>query len=165
MIKIFGAKGYIKNVDTFLKEVKKFAEKNKIIIQVFNADKIFGKKHIISAYEHAKRARNNKTNTTNSLDMEIMLYAAGERQLKHAIPKIGVKQGDSNIGVVFIGKSNRLIKDFLKEMNLKRDDKVLEGNKNTLMEFGLTKKEIDTVTVEKYGDLILEKVAMVDIIK
>ena len=34
-----------------------------------------------------------------------------------------------------------------------------------LKKFGIDKTEIDTVAKDKYGDLILEKVAMVDIIK
>lgn len=165
MMKIFGAKGNIKNVDVFLKEIKKFSEENKIVIQVFNADKIYGKKHLISAYEHAKRAMKYKTNTTNSIDMEIMLYAAGERQLKHAIPKMGIKKGQKNFGIIFIKGSDKIIEKFLKKFSLKKDDKILEGNKNTLKKFGLKQEEIDTVTKDKYQDLILEKVAMVDIIK
>jgi len=50
-------------------------------------------------------------------------------------------------------------------LNLEKDDKVLEGDENTLKSFGLNEMELRTVTKAKYGDLILEKVAMVDIIK
>ena len=49
---------------------------------------------MISAVEHAIRAFERKTNTTNSLEKEIILYASGERQLKLAIPKIGIKKGN-----------------------------------------------------------------------
>ena len=94
MYKIIGAKGHISNIDDFLKKINNFCNKNSIIIQVFNAEIIFGRNHILSAYKHAKRAFEQKTNTTNSLAMEILLYASGERQLKLAIPKIGVKKGD-----------------------------------------------------------------------
>ena len=75
----------------FLKIIGGYASKNNLIIQVFNADMIYGKNHIISAVEHAKRAMERKTNTTNSLEKEILLYASGERQLKHAIPKWELK--------------------------------------------------------------------------
>ena len=63
MIKIIGAKGNIKDVDDFLKKVESFASKNSLRIQVFNSDLIYGKDHIISAVEHAKRAIERKTNT------------------------------------------------------------------------------------------------------
>ena len=170
MIKIVGAKGNIKNIDDFLAKVGNFAEKNSLIIQVFNADMIYGKDHIISAVEHARRAIERKKNTTNSLEKEILLYASGERQLKLAIPKMGVKEGIGNITFVFVNdkKSNipeQITSDLLKLLILKRDDKVLEGNKDTLRNFGINENEIETVTKEKYGYIILEKVAMVDIIK
>lgn len=173
MYKIFGAKGNIQNVEEFLNNIREYAEKNKINLQVFNADLIYGEKHLISAFEHAKRAIKQKTNTTNSLEMEIMLYAAGERQLKNAIPKMGVKKGKSNLAFIFVNnfektqeeKLSQIVNKFIKQFHLIRDDKVLEGDIDTLKKFGLTKTEIDTVTKDKYQDLILERVAMVDIIK
>ena len=167
MIKIFGARGKIKDVETFLKKVGIFSEKNKLIIQAFNADMIYGKNHLISAVDHAQRAFDRKTNSTNSIEKEILLYASGERQLKLAIPKMGVVEGKANVAFVIIsGKvSNQIIRDILSRLTLVRDDKILEGDIETLKKFGITENEINTVTKTKYGDLILEKVAMVDIIK
>jgi len=143
---------------------------NNLIIQAFDADLIFSKNHIFSAVEHAFRAISRKTNTTNSLEKEILLYASGERQLKLAIPKIGVKKGNSKIAIVLLKNtkkiiSSQIIDDLLKLLCLTRDDKVLEGDENTLKRFGLNEKELKTVNKAKYSDLILEKVAMVDIIK
>jgi len=167
MLKIIGAKGQIKNVDLFIEKVVSFAQEKNITIQALNADMIYGKKHLISAFEHAKRAISQKRNTTNSLSMEIMLYASGERQLKLAIPKMGVKQGKSNVAFVFADDriSDDLVSDLLRKVSLIHDDEVLEGNIYTLKNFGINKKAIETVSKEKYKDLILEKVAMVDIIK
>ena len=169
MLKLVGAKGSIRDVDKFLKQISIFAKDNNVVIQVFDANVIFGEKHLISAVEHAVRAIDRKTNTTNSLEMEILLYASGERQLKLAIPKIGVKKGEVNIALIFFNKTRRfsdiLIEEFLEQLSLVRDDKVLDGNIETLKKFGLNENEIKTVTKAKYGDLILEKVAMVDVIK
>ncbi len=170
MIKIIGAKGSIKDVDDFLKKVESFASKNILRIQVFNADMVYGKDHIFSAVEHAKRAIERKTNTTNSLEKEILLYASGERQLKLAIPKMGVKKGTGNIAFIVLNEENREIpkkieNDLLQYFNLDKDNTVLEGNIDTLKKFGINEEETKTVTKAKYGYLILEKVAMVDIIK
>jgi tRNA threonylcarbamoyladenosine modification (KEOPS) complex Cgi121 subunit len=57
------------------------------------------------------------------------------------------------------------IDELLKKLSLIRDDTILEGDVDTLRRFGLKERQIKTVTKSKYGDLILEKVAMVDIIK
>ena len=167
MIKIVGAKGFIQDVDLFLKKLNNLSTNNKITLQAFNADLIFGKNHLLSAYEHAKRAFDRKTNTTNSLEMEILLYASGERQLKTAIPKIGVKAGNSRVVFLFSNEklSNQLINEIFKELSLKRDDNAIKGDIGTLKNFGFTKDEILTVSEEKYGNLILEKIALVDIIK
>jgi tRNA threonylcarbamoyladenosine modification (KEOPS) complex Cgi121 subunit len=101
--------------------------------------------------------------------MEILLYASGERQLKLAIPKVGVKNGKSNIAFVFVKDTEALddssVQKLLKKLSLDRDDTVLDGEVDTLRRFGLDERQIKTVTKAKYGDLILEKVAMVDIIK
>jgi tRNA threonylcarbamoyladenosine modification (KEOPS) complex Cgi121 subunit len=169
MIKIIGAKGNIQNVDSFLGKIIKYRKEKELIIQAFNADVIYGKEHLASSFKHAKRAFKNKTNSTNSLEMEILLYSSGERQLKLAIPKMGVVSGNSNIAFIFIKEkdilTDRIIDEFLVYASLKRDDKVLLGNADTLKKFGIKKNEIKTVTKDKYGHLILEKVARVDIIK
>jgi KEOPS complex subunit Cgi121 len=152
MIKIFGAKGNIQNVDRFLDKITSFKKEKELVIQAFNADLIYGKEHLISAVKHAKRAFENKTNSTNSLEMEILLYSSGERQLKLAIPKMGIVSGNSKVAFVFIKnkevQSESTIDEFLDHVSLKRDDKVIVGNADTLKNFG-----------------ILEKVALVDLIK
>jgi len=170
MYKIIGAKGFIQNIDDSLEKIRVFSEKNKVILQVFDADIIYGHKHLVSALVHAKRAFEEGENTTNTLEMEILLYAAGERQLKLAIPKVGFKQGEVNIAAIFYEEGKKLdlepvVEKFLKEFDLKKDNKVLKGDINTLKKFGISNSEIKTVSENKYGDLILEQIANVDIIK
>lgn len=168
MIEIIGAKGKIDNVDDFLKKVKDFSLEKDVKIQIFNADLIYGKNHLLSAYEHSDRAFKTNTNTTNSLEMEIILYAAGERQIKLAIPKIGIKNGDSNIAIILIKNKNfqtKLIDELLLRLSLIQDDSVLLSNINTLNKFGIKNAELDTISELEYEDLILEKVALVDILK
>jgi len=168
MITVFGAKGSIKDVDVFLKQMQGFSKKNNVVVQVFDAGVIYGKNHLISAVDHAIRAFERETNTTNSLDKEILLYASGERQIKLAIPKMGIKKNGKNAAFVFVSNKkshDALIDEFLKMISLKREDTVLEGNAEKLRKFGIKEKELETVTKAKYGDLILEKIAMVDIIK
>lgn len=168
-IKIIGAKGNINHVNNLIDEIRNFSKRNECIVQILNADLVFGKNHLISAVNHASRAFNTNTNSTNSLEMEILLYASCERQIKIAIQRIGITKGKSNIAFVIINDTKEMqsttLDSFLKKMRLTRDDKVLDGNRNTLVNFGLTEKEISTVSKKNYEDLILEKVAKVDIIK
>jgi tRNA threonylcarbamoyladenosine modification (KEOPS) complex Cgi121 subunit len=173
MIKIIGTKGRIKNIDYFLKWIDIFSKENDTIIQVFDANMIFDKAHLISSFEHAKRAMERGTNTTNSLEKEIMLYASGERQIKLAINKMGIKENISNYVIIFINQNFRdkinsfdiLIDKISNEFSFIRDDNVLSGDYNNLIKFGISQNEKKTVSKSKYNHLVLEKVAMVDIIK
>jgi len=166
MVEIIGTKGNIQNIDRFVQHILELAEKYSITIQTLDADVIYGKDHLVSAVQHAKRAFEQGKNATNSLAMEILLYASGERQIQKSIQKVGVKKGQRNIALVFDGKlSDDIIETILKTLDISRDDKVLEGNIDTLKKFGLTQREIETVPESHYGHLILERIAMVDVIK
>jgi tRNA threonylcarbamoyladenosine modification (KEOPS) complex Cgi121 subunit len=172
MYKIFGARGSINNVEKFISKLDEYSNKKRVEIQVFNADLIFGKNHLISSYQHALRAWERKKNTTNSFKMELLLYASGERQLKLAIPKMGIKKGRNNIAFIMFNIPNNkfqfndnLVVDFLRYLSLKRNDEVIYGDFETLKKFGISQKELETITKKEYEKIIMEKVAIVDIIK
>ncbi len=166
--------GSIKNVDSFMQQLLLFSKEEQCVVQVFDAKLIYGEDHLISATMHAKRAFQQGTNATNSLALEILLYAAGERQIQKAIKKMGVKKGRQQIVFLLTDSvdlkskkipEKQLIHRLLTLFQLPQDEQAPKGNRETLKRFGITDKELSTVPKEKYGDLILERVAMVDVIK
>jgi len=174
MITVFGAQGTITDVDMFLSKLLGISKDKDVVVQAFDAQVIYGSDHLLSATQHAQRAFYQKTNATNSLLLEIILYAAGERQIHKALKKVGVKKGKQHLAFVLIieRKKNQkekpyetIIDSILRSFHFTRNDKVLEGDKDTLKRFGITDQEICTIPESKYGDLILEKIAMVDVIK
>jgi KEOPS complex subunit Cgi121 len=174
MITVIGTYGTIKNIDLFVQQLLLFSKKENLVIQAFDAAAIYGKDHLISATTHAQRAFEQGTNATNSLTLEILLYAAGERQIQKAITKMGVKKGKQTIAFVLVDPLKRkadkktydaVVHKLLRIFHLSCDDKVLEGNRDTLKRFGITDQELHTIPESKYSDLILEKVALVDVIK
>jgi KEOPS complex subunit Cgi121 len=174
MIAVIGAFGIIRDIDLFLQQLLMFSKEENLVIQGLDAQVVYGKDHLISAAAHAQRAFEQKANSTNSLALEILLYASGERQIQKAILKMGMKKGKQNIAFVIMDETKRkadrktyatVIDKLLNMFHLTRDDKVLEGDRDTLKRFGLTDQELRTVPESKYNDLILEKVAMIDVIK
>lgn len=174
MILVFGARGTISDIDDFLSRLLIFSKNKELVVQAFDAEVVFGSDHLISATKHAQRAFRQGMNATNSLPLEILLYAAGERQIHKAIKKIGIKLGKQKIAFVLIDEKKRtvnktkcdaVIDSLLGSFHLIRDDKVLEGDIDTLRRFGIKDLEIRTIPENKFGELILEKVAMVDVIK
>ena len=174
MIVVFGAQGIIKDVEAFISQVLQFSNEERVVLQVMDATMVYSKDHLLSATLHATRACEQGTNATGRLGLEIMLYAAGERQIDKAIKKMGVKNGKQRIAVVLTdmlrqnmkgNRGERVRKKFLTTFHFKADDSVLHGDMRTLKRFGISEKELSTVPESQYGDLILEKVAFVDVMK
>lgn len=154
----------ISNVEKCLEIAKKFSNERGITIQLMDADTVYGKEHLISAVEHASRAFEEGRNSSSSLSMEILLYASGKKQITDAIQFSGIKEGKSAIAVI-VGKkiSKDVVKELMHRLNIERDDSVIQKKEKTLNRFGFSLEEIGAT--DKPGDLILERVAMVDIMK
>ncbi len=162
MIKIIGAEGKIKNPEFFLEKIEFFSEEKNVEVAVLDAEMVFGKEHLISAVEHALRAFERKKSFSNKLSTEILVYASCDSQIRNAIQKMGIKKETKNFALVVIGKCN--IDNLLSFMKLKRNDAVLNKNLKVLKkQFGITENEINAVYRPK--DLILEKIALVDVRK
>lgn len=152
-----------RTADSVLEEAVKIAEDLNVEILLMDADMVFGKIHIESAVEHAARAFENETNTATSRMMEVMLYASGERQLSTAIKKMGIKDKTERIAVIV--SDSKKLEEVMDSLDIRRDDTVLEGKVENLPAFGITEKEISSVQKERVLDLVLERVALVDLIK
>jgi len=92
-----------------------------------------------------------------------MLYAAGTRQINRAV-KIGVHDGLNNIAIVAVGDMIDLSAfDEITPCNVLQ----YSGLKNSaLMDiFNITEEEIEAAGADKIPELVLERVALVDVMK
>ncbi|MDP3104560.1 MAG: KEOPS complex subunit Cgi121 [Candidatus Methanoperedens sp.] len=162
MIHILEGKVSIDNVDEFLHKLKKISIENNLTIQALDADKIAGEEHIRFAVEKALNSFRTGTAIANDLSKEIMLYAAGTRQISRAV-KLGIHKGENNIVLVAVGDAK------LSGFDEIRHEHVLaynESKKEALMKaFGITNEELEAAGEEKLPELVLERVALVDVIK
>jgi KEOPS complex subunit Cgi121 len=166
-IQIIGCRGSIESKDRFIGKVQGFVAKpsvkNTAVLQCVNADLVCGKEHLLSAYEHARRAFERGENISSSLAMEILLYAAGEVQISSALAKIGLSDGSENVACIIDPEIE--IGSLMAHLDLTRDDDVLECTEEKLLRFGITKESISAAGSDKMADLVLEKVSMVDVRK
>jgi KEOPS complex subunit Cgi121 len=162
-LKTIGLRGKVGSSDELLKAARDLLGDEDVLFQFFNADMILGEEHILSAYEHAKRAFATNRNISQSLAMEILIYVSGEPQIASAIKKVGVSDGCERIVMVVAGVVD--VDGLLEKLNMKRDDEVLEFSEEKLRTFGIGEKEISAVPQNRRKDLILERVAMVDVRK
>jgi KEOPS complex subunit Cgi121 len=127
-----------------------------------DADLVCGVDHLISAALHALRAWERGESTASSIGMEAMLYASGERQISKAISKMGLKAGGGRVALLLFGIDAYQV---LADLGLERDDEVLRESAEKVLRFGITEKEIEAVGENRAADLVLERVASVDLIK
>jgi KEOPS complex subunit Cgi121 len=170
MITILGAKGTISNVENMLETVASLSKEHALSIQLLDAKMVYGEMHLQSAIHHAQRAFERQDSISATLAMEILLYASGEYQIKIALDKMGLKPNTSEqqIAVVVVGDGDqtpKLITELLAKLELVQDDSVLDGDAEVLKRFGIAQPEIEAVHPDKIGELILERVAMVDVKK
>ncbi len=156
---IVGAKGHISDPRKAVERLQLLPDGS---VLALNADLICGVEHLQSAVEHALRSFDQQRNACNTITMECLLYASGERQISKAQEKMGMRKGMERLALVLFGPD---VEDVLKALELVRDDSVLEASVEKALRFGVDKGEMDALGPERASDLVLERVAFVDILK
>ncbi len=160
MIQIIEGTIVIDNTEKFLQNLKKIGKEKNTVIQALDADKVAGEEHIRFAVEKAMNSFEKGRNVSKDLAKEILVYAAGTRQINRAM-RIGVHNGKNNIVLVVIGEELEF-KEIKPEHVLQYDS----SKKDALMEiFNITKEELQAAGEDKIPQLVLERVALVDVIK
>ncbi len=163
MIHILEGTVSIDNVEKFLQKLKKISKETNITIAALDADKLAGEEHVRFAVNKAIKSFEIGNNIANDLAKEIMLYASGSRKITKAV-KMGIHNGQNNVVLVAIGETPDLsgFDEIRPEPVLAYD----ESKKETIMEtFGITNEEIEAAGEEKIPQLVLERVALLDVIK
>lgn len=160
---VVGARGDVRDVEGFVEALKAEAAARGLQAQAFDADMVFGEDHLQSAWDHAERAMQRGTNAASDPMVELLLYAAGERQIGRAIEKMGVKEGRGRLVLQVVGDGD--VEGLLQALGLRRDDEVVQGDVAMLPKFGISDAEVATVPAAQVLDLVLERVAMVDLMK
>jgi len=96
MIHIIQGTIYIEDIEEFLRKLKAVGIKNNTTIQALDADKLAGEKHVMFAVEKALNSFKAGRNIANDLAKEILLYAAGTRQINKAI-HLGIHKGQNKM--------------------------------------------------------------------
>ena len=118
---------------------------------------VCGKDHVISAVRHAERSFEHGTNRSKTLLTEILLYAAGERQISKALEKMKPKAGCSEYALALLDVPDDLK---LNDIGMEIDDSILDANEAKADALGLD-RTFD-IPIE---DLALEMVALLDLAK
>lgn len=128
---------------------------------MLRSDMVFGSDQVRSALYHAKKAADEGRNASESLAMETLLYASGERQLSAAIKKMSIGSSSSEVAIFQLTSGKLETGESWRPMPSARTDVSCDD----LARFGVTREELATAKDGHEKDIVLEKVASVDILK
>jgi len=161
----------IENTNAFLEQSRK---DNKVSIQFFDAKHIAGHQHLYFAAINALNAFNKKTNISNNLAIEALLYASAQRQIKKAVKMLGIKQDTSEVAVLIMPKNSHERNKYLRLITQiipgERNDNILELTDKKISDtkkmFKISDKEFKTKLIkeglekEALTDLMIERMAL-----
>ena len=165
-MKTVAATTTIEDIDAFLADIEAISDATGAAVQCFDADYVAGERHLRRAVTLAARAREQGTAVANDPAIEILLYAAGRRQINQAL-EIGVDEGELDVaGVVTGGDEAAAARRLADRLDTTvAGDGVGAGDRETIKSFfEITDSELAVVD----GDLeavVLERVALLDVEK
>ncbi|OIB55553.1 KEOPS complex subunit Cgi121 [Natrialba sp. SSL1] len=89
----------VEDLDAFVTDVGEIGERHGVTIQAFDARYVAGGQHLQRAVEFADRALERGKNVARDRAVEILLYAAGRRQIDQALD-MGVSEGETHAVVL-----------------------------------------------------------------
>lgn len=159
---------FIDDLRSYLGRLSTMASEHDVIIQGINADRIAGREHVDSAIKKAMRSMDNSTNVAKDLGVEIMRYASGKRQIGEAF-SIGLTEGQMNVLFIVIGETASVDNAVNVLSGSVEPSSVLDYSdpkKDAIVsQFCITRDELDAVGDEKIPALVLERIALVDVLK
>jgi len=92
----------IDDVGTFVTEIDAVGDRHGVTVQAFDARYVVDRAHLELAVELATRARERDETIAEDFGVEILLYAAGRRQINRAL-EIGISEGECPVVAVVVG--------------------------------------------------------------
>lgn len=161
----------IDDVNEVLRQIKGLMKEKDIILQLVNADRITNEEHLQVASYHAQKAFQQNTATSNSLEIETLLYATGQRQITKALARVGLTPQTKNVAAIIYAPPNitnlsELIQEVVSILKGTQSDKVFaltpKKEKDLMQLFEIIPVELQTASLH---ELIIERMAMLELAK
>jgi KEOPS complex subunit Cgi121 len=133
----------------------------------FNADLMAGKAHALSALFHAFRANEEGCMISSRVEMEALLYAAGSRQCQTGM-RFGLHEGKNEAYLCIGPPSSGAFDEVLPMVTVSTEDwdSISPEKAELLAEiFGITPDEIEAAGPDRLVELVLERVALLEVYK
>jgi KEOPS complex subunit Cgi121 len=148
----------VDDTDTFVQQLDEISERHGTVVQVFDARYVVDREHLRRAVELASRERERGNGIAREMGVEILLYAAGRRQIDRALG-MGVSEGDCRVVAVVVGGNEDEAAESLRTM-FDPAETLGDYDPERVSEFfDVSETELDE-TAGDLTDIVQERVAM-----
>lgn len=159
---VVGARGRYER-DQLLAAIAEARKTHDVTLQAFDPGAVYGRAHLEAALEKALRAHREARGTANDLATEVACYAAGDAQISKALALVGVaERGDALVLLAHGAAGEQAVGQVLDALGLTRDDAVVREDPGTLDRLGIARALRERYPEERWGELVLERVALLD---
>lgn len=148
----------IDDVDAFVEQLRDIGEDHDSAVQAFDGRYIVGREHVERAVEHAQRARDRGEAIAREESVEILLYAAGRRQINQAF-EIGVSAGECPVVGVIVGDDEAGAAESVAEL-LEPGETLEPYDRERVWDYFEVSEEERAATDASLADLVCERVAL-----
>lgn len=157
----------VDDVDAFVAALAAIGEENDCAVQAFDARAVAGQAHLQTAVERANRSMERGENIAEDRAVEILLWAAGRRQIDQAMA-LGVSPGELPVAVVIDGREAAdedraadAVRDRLapaETLGVRRDeDRIRDYFAITDAELDATAASLEALVIERVSLLAVER--------
>jgi KEOPS complex subunit Cgi121 len=153
----------VADVDAFVEELAAVGEEHGSTVQAFDARYVVGRGHLEQAVALAGRARERGEAIADDPAVEVLLYAAGRRQITDALD-IGVSEGECPVVAVAVGGDEEGAAAALRTLLEPADTLGAYDPDRVRAFFDITDEEL-AATEGDLADIVLERVALLTVEK
>jgi KEOPS complex subunit Cgi121 len=149
----------------FLITLRRIARDTNTTIICFDADRMAGKRHADAAIRHALRSFHQGAPIADTLEMEALLYASGSRQCSVAAG-FGIHAGINHAYICCCPRSQRAwdaLSAFMQWADEAAEEIAPEKRQRLKSLFSISDEEIEAVGESRFADLVLERVALLEV--
>jgi len=150
---------------TLLATIRRIAEAYSTHIILFDRDRMAGRSHAAIAIAHAARAYKEGRMIARTFEMEALLYAAGSRQITVG-RTFGIHPGENHCYLCLcpdVPEAWTALAEHL-TMTPDQEEAITPQKRDRLMElFSISSAEVTVVGEERLDELVLERVALLEV--
>jgi len=160
-MKVVEGEATIDDVDVFLDRIGAIGETHDATVQAFDARSVAGREHLELAARLAARARERGEAIADDPAVELLLYAAGRRQISRALA-MGVSEGTCPVVVAVVGGEEAAAADAVGELLAPAETLEPVDSERVTELFDVDEREL-AATDGDLADLVRERVALLTV--